>query len=180
MTSEHFGGKFALFALVASPLSFHALALSVIMAETVVEAVLLEQYDRLRALIANKDAADVKKLVNEGDEFGDSPLHWAAQKKLILFARFLVVHGANVNAKNNVFTCPLVPCLELRFFHFPSLSLFFSFIFGIISWTPSPSRFDLLALPCLFLCPSLVPLALLLLFSFPCLFLSFIFCISLW
>ena len=72
------------------------------MAESVVEAVLLEQFERVRSLLSGKSSEESKKLVNEADEFGDSPLHWAAQKKLVLFARFLVVHGANVNAKNNV------------------------------------------------------------------------------
>ena len=85
------------------------------MAETIVEAVLLEQFERVRALVASKSAEEAKRLVNEADEFGDSPLHWAAQKKLVLFARFLVDKGANVNAKNNVLLLPFVSWPPRRF-----------------------------------------------------------------
>lgn len=40
--------------------------------------------------------------VHSVDAFGDSLLHWAAHRKSLLLVRFLVLHGANVNARNHV------------------------------------------------------------------------------
>lgn len=72
------------------------------MAATFAEAVYLNDYSALCSLFSNLSPEDAKMKINEADAFGDTALHLACQKKQVLIVRFLVLHGADPNIKNNV------------------------------------------------------------------------------
>jgi predicted RNA-binding protein YlqC (UPF0109 family) len=61
----------------------------------------------LRALLVSSDEDEAAKKINEGDEFGDTPLHIAAAAGKLLTVKYLVNNSANVNAKNEAGSTPL-------------------------------------------------------------------------
>eukprot|EP01128_Nolandella_sp_AFSM9_P005538 TRINITY_DN2689_c0_g1_i1.p1 TRINITY_DN2689_c0_g1~~TRINITY_DN2689_c0_g1_i1.p1 ORF type:complete len:470 (-),score=114.76 TRINITY_DN2689_c0_g1_i1:45-1406(-) len=74
---------------------------------TPIEAIQLNDFAALRALVGPLSPEAAKALLAETDAWGDTALHWAALSQNVLLVRYLTLHGADVNAVNAAGSTPL-------------------------------------------------------------------------
>ena len=56
----------------------------------------------------------VPEHINAKDKYGETPLHsWSSKCRAISIGRYLLIHGANVNAKNSDGVTPIMRCAKV-------------------------------------------------------------------